>query len=198
MRRLTSLPAETDACLACMQLPVRQVLDQPAKHMWACKRCLVLDSLAALPYMGMALSAVALEASDTPTAQYTVHAATHCTRCHTWQECQACLASSPGRVRLQALCCQQCWPHSSISEAAKQDFETSQRDPPAELDIGANLHPLLAWGGLQSRERVSCTAQMATAGASHEHTLRDVGTNCSTEHPQMHLSITYTATRVRY
>ena len=58
MRRLTSLPAETDACLACMQLLVRQVLDQAAKHMRACKRCLVLDYLAALQYMGMAHAAI--------------------------------------------------------------------------------------------------------------------------------------------
>lgn len=35
--------------------------------------------------MAMALSAVALEAIDTPTSPYAVHAATHRKRCHTWR-----------------------------------------------------------------------------------------------------------------
>ena len=73
-------------CLDCMQLLVRKVLDQPAKLVLALKGCLVLDCLAALQYMGMTPQAVALKASDTPTAPHAVFAATYCTRCHPWQK----------------------------------------------------------------------------------------------------------------
>ena len=118
MRRLTSLRSRGRRVsrLACMQLLVRQVLDQPAQHMWAGKRCLVLDYLAIWPW----------HCQPWPWRQLT-HPPLHM-RCMLLPIANAAThgdkTGMPGELirsceGASTLLSTECWLHSSISKAAQ-------------------------------------------------------------------------------